>query len=116
MGAALEHAALVPDVDTLAPGVRVLTMHQSKGLEFDHVWIPGVVEEGIPTWFTLQRHREQGDDSGIHEERRLLYVAITRARKSLSLSWHRRNERGFGKSLSRFAEELGDTVRRIAGP
>ncbi|HCH65676.1 MAG TPA: hypothetical protein DFR83_22930 [Deltaproteobacteria bacterium] len=114
----LDRAALVRDVDTLdgAPGVRVLTMHQSKGLEFDHVWVPGLVDGGIPSWFTVKRHNDAGDDTGIHEERRLLYVALTRARRDLSLSWHRRGTRGYGKSLSRFGPELGDTVRPIAGP
>jgi DNA helicase-2/ATP-dependent DNA helicase PcrA len=55
----------------------------SKGLEFDHVFILGL-EEGI-----LPHSRSMGDNSEIEEERRLLYVGITRARKQANLSWAR---------------------------
>jgi len=114
----LEQAALVRDVDALdgTPGVRVLTMHQSKGLEFDHVWVPGLVDGGMPNWFSVKRLRDNNDDEGINEERRLLYVAITRARKQLDLSWHRRDDRNRSQVGSRFLDELGPTVRAIAGP
>jgi len=61
-----------------AKGVSLLTMHASKGLEFDHVWIMGV-EEGV-----LPSIREGSD---IEEERRLLYVGITRAKDDLTLSY-----------------------------
>ena len=114
----LERAALVRDVDALdgTPGVRILTMHQSKGLEFDHVWVPGLVDGGVPSWFALKRLRESDDSEGIDEERRLLYVALTRARRTLRLSWHRRDDRNRSQEASRFLDALGDTVRRIAGP
>jgi DNA helicase-2/ATP-dependent DNA helicase PcrA len=114
----LDRAALVRDVDALdgTPGVRVLTMHQSKGLEFDHVWVPDLIDGGIPSWFAVKRLREDGDHEGINEERRLLYVAITRARLTLTLSWHRKDDRGRSQEASRFTEELGATVRRVAGP
>ena len=114
----LDKAALVRDVDALdgTPGVRVLTMHQSKGLEFDHVWLPGLVDGGVPSWFAVRDFREKGDEKGIDEERRLLYVAITRARQQLHLSWHRRDARGRSQEASRFLSELGATVRQVAGP
>jgi DNA helicase-2/ATP-dependent DNA helicase PcrA len=61
-------------------GVRVLTMHASKGLEFDRVYIPDLNDGILPG----RRFRDAG---GIEEERRLLYVAMTRAREKLTLLW-----------------------------
>ncbi len=63
--------------------VSVMTLHMSKGLEFDHVFILGL-EEGI-----LPHSRSMTENSDIEEERRLLYVGITRARKQAHLSWAR---------------------------
>lgn len=59
-------------------GASLLTMHASKGLEFDHVWIMGVEEGVLPS---------VRDGSDIEEERRLLYVGITRAKDDLTLSY-----------------------------
>ncbi|MBQ7057946.1 MAG: ATP-dependent helicase [Firmicutes bacterium] len=62
-------------------GVFVNTLHQAKGLEFEAVWIIGINEGNIP-------HAEAGDSvSNMEEERRLLYVGMTRAQKYLSLSF-----------------------------
>ena len=70
-------------------GVRIMTMHASKGLEFDHVFVAGLEDGILP--FTL--YGKAG--CRIEEERRLLYVAMTRARIGLYLSWSRsRNFRG----------------------
>jgi DNA helicase II / ATP-dependent DNA helicase PcrA len=87
----LTRAALVRDVDQLdqANGVRVLTMHQSKGLEFDRVWLPSMVDGTLPSWQSLR----DGSDEALDEERRVLYVAATRARTSLHLSWAARGGR-----------------------
>ena len=63
--------------------VSVMTLHMSKGLEFDHVFILGL-EEGI-----LPHSRSMTEKSDIEEERRLLYVGITRAKKQAHLSWAR---------------------------
>lgn len=63
--------------------VSVMTLHMSKGLEFDHVFILGL-EEGI-----LPHSRSMTEDSDVEEERRLLYVGITRAKKQAHLSWAR---------------------------
>lgn len=60
--------------------VQIMTMHGSKGLEFDHVFLPIVNEGVIPSKRSVQTGQ-------IEEERRLLYVAMTRARKSLHISW-----------------------------
>ncbi len=59
---------------------RVMTMHQSKGLEFDCVFLPGLNEGTIPV-------RSAADSAGLEEERRILYVAMTRAREYLFLSY-----------------------------
>ena len=76
---------------TAGRGVHLLTLHRAKGLEFDAVFIPRVDEGELPI--------RRGD---VDEERRLLYVGITRARKHLVLSWT-------GKP-SRFLSELGNRV------
>jgi ATP-dependent DNA helicase Rep len=82
--------------------VHLLTLHAAKGLEFDHVFLAGM-EEGM-----LPHHACQEDDK-LEEERRLLYVGITRARKTLSLSYARQRRRGgenTDSTPSRFLEEL----------
>jgi DNA helicase II / ATP-dependent DNA helicase PcrA len=113
----LDAAALVSDADQYEdkPGVTLITLHSTKGLEFDHVFLTGM-EEGI-----CPHSRSFNDDKGIEEERRLVYVGMTRARKSLTLTRavYRRifgNEQQLRASLpSRFLaevpSELVDTVR-----
>lgn len=78
----LDAAALVSDADSFdgKPGVTLITLHSTKGLEFDHVFLTGM-EEGI-----CPHSRSFNDDKGIEEERRLVYVGMTRARKSLTLT------------------------------
>jgi uncharacterized protein (TIGR00375 family) len=77
-------------------GVRVMTIHAAKGLEFDHVFVAALEEGLLP--FTLYEAHDSPPEEGkarIEEERRLLYVAMTRARTGLYLSWARsRNLRG----------------------
>ena len=82
--------------------VHLLTLHAAKGLEFDHVFLVGMEEGLLP-------HHACMDDERIEEERRLLYVGITRARKSLALTYARKRRRGGEESdstPSRFLEEL----------
>jgi DNA helicase-2/ATP-dependent DNA helicase PcrA len=113
----LDAAALVSDADSFEgkPGVTLITLHSTKGLEFDHVFLTGM-EEGI-----CPHSRSLNEEKGIEEERRLVYVGMTRARKSLTLTRavYRRifgNEQQLRSSLpSRFLaeipSELVDTVR-----
>jgi DNA helicase-2/ATP-dependent DNA helicase PcrA len=113
----LDAAALVSDADSFEgkPGVTLITLHSTKGLEFDHVFLTGM-EEGI-----CPHSRSFNDDKGLEEERRLVYVGMTRARKSLTLTRavYRRvfgNEQQLRASLpSRFLteipSELVDTAR-----
>lgn len=77
----LEHVSLVMDNDDALDTnkVMLITLHSAKGLEFDIVFLPGW-EEGL---FPHQRSLDEGGTSALEEERRLAYVAITRAKKQL---------------------------------
>ncbi|HEU4820978.1 MAG TPA: UvrD-helicase domain-containing protein, partial [Qipengyuania sp.] len=103
----LEHVSLVMDNDRAGDGekVTIMTMHAAKGLEFDHVFLPGW-EEGV---FPSQRALDEGGLASLEEERRLGYVAITRARRRCTIL-HAANRRIFGQWTSsipsRFVDEL----------
>ncbi len=81
----LEHVGLVSENQkkTHTNSVKLMTLHASKGLEFDHVYLPGW-EEGI---FPSSRALEQNSSKSLEEERRLAYVGITRAKFDLNLSY-----------------------------
>lgn len=66
-------------------GIQLMTMHKAKGLEFEHVYCIGLVEEMIPHPKALQAEGDKADDAR-EEERRLLYVGMTRAKRYLTLS------------------------------
>ena len=107
LGDFLEHVSLVMDNDA-ADGVdkvTIMTMHGAKGLEFPHVFLPGW-EEGV---FPSQRAIDEGGVKSLEEERRLAYVAITRARESCTIL-HASNRRIYGQWTSsipsRFVSEL----------
>ncbi len=103
----LEHVSLVMDNENNAeePKVTIMTIHAAKGLEFDTVYLAGW-EEGI---FPSQRALDEGGLASLEEERRLAYVAITRARRQATIL-HAANRRIYGQwtsSLpSRFIAEL----------
>ena len=81
----LEHVGLVNENQkkTHSNSVKLMTLHAAKGLEFDHVYLPGW-EEGI---FPSSRALEQNSTKSLEEERRLAYVGITRAKFDLNLSY-----------------------------
>ena len=103
----LEHVSLVMDndADRERDKVTIMTIHAAKGLEFDTVFLPGW-EEGV---FPSQRALDEGGLSSLEEERRLAYVAITRARRRC-LIFHAANRRIYGQWTSsipsRFVAEL----------
>ncbi len=84
VSAFLAHASLEAGDTQAAEGraaLQMMTVHSSKGLEFDYVFITGL-EEGL-----FPHDNSLNDDGGLEEERRLMYVAITRARKRLHFSY-----------------------------
>jgi len=107
LGDFLEHVSLVMDNDAAddTEKVTIMTIHAAKGLEFDHVFLPGW-EEGV---FPSQRSLDEGGLASLEEERRLAYVAITRARRRCTIL-HAANRRIYGQWTSsipsRFVGEL----------
>jgi DNA helicase-2/ATP-dependent DNA helicase PcrA len=103
----LEHVSLVMDNDEAKLGDRVtiMTIHAAKGLEFDTAYLAGW-EEGV---FPSQRSLDEGGLASLEEERRLAYVAITRARRRCTIL-HAANRRIYGQWTSsipsRFLAEL----------
>ena len=103
----LEHDSLATSIDQEWDGekINMMTMHGSKGLEFDVVFLPGW-EEGL---FPHQKSIEEKGQNGLEEERRLAYVGITRAKKKalISFSMNRFYQGDWIDSMpSRFIEEL----------
>ena len=91
--------------------VQLSTLHASKGLEYKHVFLVGVEEGILP-------HRESTDPSKIEEERRLMYVGITRAQRTLNISYceRRKQAREFVPcEPSRFIDEMGKEDVRFSG-
>jgi ATP-dependent DNA helicase Rep len=115
----VQHVALVTMLERSEEedpdAVKLSTLHASKGLEYPHVYLAGVEEGLLPH---LGRDEEDGDPARaaeslavrIQEERRLMYVGITRAQRSLHLSWckkRRRAREDLVREPSRFIEEMG---------
>jgi DNA helicase-2/ATP-dependent DNA helicase PcrA len=109
----LERVSLVSPTDAMKdePKVSMMTVHAAKGLEFEHVWLTGMEEETFP-----YRGLDGSDPEELDEERRLAYVAITRAKKRLFIS-HAGSRFLFGKTRyqaqSRFLSDLpADAIER----
>ena len=107
LGGFLEHVALVMAADEGADGDKtsIMTMHAAKGLEFDTVFLPGW-EEGL---FPHQRALDESGEAGLEEERRLAYVALTRAKRKAVISFaHNRRVHNLWQTAlpSRFIDEL----------
>ena len=106
----LEEVSLFTDIDSLNDThdkITMMTIHSSKGLEFDYVYIAGL-EKGL---FPIERLFE---DENIEEERRLFYVALTRSQKRVVLSYAKSRRRFGGEpipaSRSRFINEIPDEL------
>lgn len=109
----LEHAALFSNVDGLTVSdneerpLSLITLHQAKGLEFDTIFIIGVSEGLLPHQMALEESfTARGDDQGVMEERRLMYVGMTRAKRELQLSFARTSSWGNIFRRSRFIGEI----------
>ncbi|HMO79076.1 MAG TPA: UvrD-helicase domain-containing protein [Candidatus Paceibacterota bacterium] len=106
----LEDVSLASDQDELEKnnaGIKLMTVHASKGLEFEHVFVTGL-EAGL---FPMERENEKEEDS--EEERRLFYVAITRAKKRLYLSWANFRTIFGNKNINISSEFLDDIDSKI---
>ncbi len=113
----VERLLLADSQDAHAPGegfkkneVTLMTLHASKGLEFDYVFLVGMEEELLPHKKTIV------ENSDINEERRLCYVGITRARKKLIMT-HAKERKIYGKMIprfkSRFVVELNECYKEV---
>ena len=105
----LDHVSLATSLDQNWENekVNLMTIHASKGLEFDAVFLPGW-EEGL---FPHQKSIEEKGEKGLEEERRLAYVGITRSKKiaNISFSMNRFYQGDWIDSMSsRFIDELPD--------
>ena len=113
----LTESALTSGIDSLKDdedGVVLMTLHGSKGLEFPHVFMAGMEENTFPGYRAIN----STDPAAMEEERRLCYVGITRARKTLTLtSAAQRMNYGntYAMEVSRFIDEIpGDLVDHMA--
>ena len=111
----IEWVRLRTDLDTVTEdgqAVTLMTVHSSKGLEFDCVWVAGMEETLFPHMNSV------GDAAAVEEERRLAYVAITRARKKLYLTCAQQRQI-FGQThanpVSRFIGEIPSELRQTTG-
>jgi ATP-dependent DNA helicase Rep len=97
--------------EDLTDRVQLMTLHASKGLEFPHVFVMGLEEELLP-------HRSSIESDSIEEERRLMYVGITRARETLTLTIAAQR-RQYGEKMEtiprRFLDELPEDDVRLEG-
>ncbi len=114
----LTQSALASDADSLdgvKTGVKLMTVHASKGLEFEHVFICGL-EDGLFPHTNEFQTKKSGEDG--EEERRLFYVAVTRAGKKLFLTWAQ-TRTIFGtlevNSESEFLEDIPEKYRERVG-
>ncbi|MBR5308690.1 MAG: UvrD-helicase domain-containing protein [Clostridia bacterium] len=106
----LEEVALVADIDNYdkdAAAVTLMTIHSAKGLEFPIVFLPGMEENIFPGAQSV------GEEAELEEERRLAYVAVTRAKEKLFIS-HAHSRLLFGRTsfnqISRFASEIPENI------
>ena len=115
----LENVALVTDTDRLEEGtkaVTLMTLHSAKGLEFEAVFLTGLEETIFPITRALM------EDEQLEEERRLMYVGLTRAKKHLFLScarnrtlYNERRSNPISRFVSEIPRELIDDGRRPMG-
>ncbi len=105
----LEEAALIredkDENEDSEEGVALLTIHSAKGLEFDTVFVVGCEENLFPHWRSIQ-----SGEKAIQEERRLMYVAMTRAERFLYLSYANKRQVGNSAGKSRFINQIEECL------
>jgi len=100
----IKFATLAKNIDFLSDTdnrVPIITIHQAKGLEFDIVFIAGAVDGEFPNYFAVR-------DNQLEEEKRVFYVALTRAKKQLYITGFKSNARGQSLRPSRFIQMMGE--------
>jgi DNA helicase-2/ATP-dependent DNA helicase PcrA len=111
-----EEGGLAPDIEAGPETIKILTVHGAKGLEFKYVFIANLVDKRFPTIERKEQIvipdelvREILPEGDVHleEERRLFYVAMTRAKEGLFFSWGKDYGGARKKKLSRFLNEIG---------
>ncbi len=111
-----------PYIHTNSDAVQVMTAHKSKGLEFEHVFIPHLTDSrwgdtSRPTYFKipLTKHIDQDAFDALDDERKLLYVAMTRAKRGLHLSSAKQNSDGRPFGETPLLDSIGEsTVTALA--
>ena len=104
----LEHVSLIMEniTNSSVESISLMTMHSAKGLEFDNIFLAGWEEGVFPSLRSIDEHGKQG----LEEERRLAYVALTRARKKIHITYVNQNRYSFAthdfNTPSRFINEL----------
>ncbi|WP_231036588.1 3'-5' exonuclease [Pectinatus sottacetonis] len=89
------------------PRIPIITVHQAKGTEFDYVFLAGMQDGIFPAYLAIR-------EGVVEEEKRLFYVAITRAKRQLFLTWSRISEHGRANTVSRFIKTIPvDFVQKI---
>ncbi|MDD5109798.1 MAG: UvrD-helicase domain-containing protein [Patescibacteria group bacterium] len=118
-----EAGALLPEAEQGPDAVRLMTVHAAKGLEFAHVFLVNMVERRFPTMERAEqiplpegliKERLPGGDVHLQEERRLFYVAVTRAKDSITFSSASSYGGTRAKKPSPFLSDLGVTVQAAA--
>jgi DNA helicase-2/ATP-dependent DNA helicase PcrA len=96
------------DKDTQTGKVKLMTVHSAKGLEFEIVFVIGLEDGLFPHWKSLKSDKELGTNEHLEEERRLFYVATTRAKTILNISTVKSRSCSFANNVSRFIGEIED--------
>jgi DNA helicase-2/ATP-dependent DNA helicase PcrA len=115
-----ETGSISPDYESGPEAIKIMTIHAAKGLEFKYVFITNLVDKRFPTIArkepieipdALVKEILPEGDIHLEEERRLMYVAMTRAEKGLYLSWAKDYGGARDKKPSRFLGECGFSIK-----
>ena len=88
--------------------IPIITVHQAKGSEFEHVFIASAHDGGLPFYFAVK-------DGKLEEEKRIFYVALTRAKKHLTITYAKVNAKGYWQQPSRFLSSIPkEYVKQVA--